>query len=216
MHIRILLAEDHGLVRAGIRALLEKLPDIDVVAEASNGIDTLQLIDTLQPDVVLLDIGMQGLNGLEVVASATGRYPQLKVIMLSMHTNEEYVWQALRSGASGYLVKDAGTSELAVAVRAVVRGEIYLSPAVSKYVVAGYIQHTGSETEPDDGITPRQREILKLIAEGAATKEIAQRLGISVKTVETHRTQLMERLKIYDVAGLVRYAIRLGLISADL
>jgi DNA-binding NarL/FixJ family response regulator len=220
---RVLLAEDHTLVRAGIRALLQNLTGIQVVAEASDGREALRLIKTYQPDVVLMDIAMAGLNGLEATARVTKEFPTVRVIMLSMHSNEEYVAQALRAGAAGYLLKDAVAAELELAVTAVARGETYLSPAVSKHVIADYLRRTGDREASGGGgatpaselLTPRQREILQLIAEGRSTKEIASILHLSVKTVETHRTQLMARLDIHDVAGLVRYAIRIGLVTPD-
>jgi DNA-binding NarL/FixJ family response regulator len=214
MTTRIIVAEDHALVRAGICALLRQIPDIEVVGEAGDGRVALELIAAQQPDLVLLDIGMPEVNGLEVAALVTQRHPAIRQIMLSMHANEEYVWQALQAGVSGYLLKDAGTAELELAIRAVIRGDTYLSPAVSKYVVAGYIRRVGGEREEPDALTPRQREILQFVAAGKSTKEIAQALGISVKTVETHRAQMMERLGIHDLAGLIRYAIRLGLVSS--
>jgi DNA-binding NarL/FixJ family response regulator len=213
--IRVLIADDHALVRAGIRLLLESLPGIKVVAEADEGRQALQLIATHHPDVVLMDIAMPELNGLEAAARITKEHPTVRIIILSMHANEEYVWQALRAGATGYLLKDAGTAELELAVKAVARGETYLTPVVSKHVIADYVRRTGGESSPLDLLTPRQREILQLIAEGHTTKEIARILGISVKTVETHRTQLMERLDIHDIAGLVRYAIQIGLIKPE-
>ncbi|MCK6624881.1 MAG: response regulator transcription factor [Anaerolineae bacterium] len=213
--IRVLLADDHALVRAGFRALLQSLPDMEVVAEAGDGREALRLITLHQPDVVLMDIGMPGLNGLEAAAQALDELPQTRIIILSMHAHEEYVLRALRSGAVGYLLKDAGTTELELAVRAVMRGEMYLSPAVSKHVIAEYVQRVGSQPNSLEQLTPRQREILQLIAEGQTTKEIARILNLSVKTVETYRTQLMERLDIHDIAGLVRYAIRVGLVSPD-
>ena len=213
--IRVLLADDHTLVRAGIRGLLEKMAGIQVVAETGDGREALRLIEATQPDVVLMDITMPGLNGLEAAARVTKYFPKVRVIMLSVHANEEYVWQALRGGAAGYLVKDAGPAELELAVTAIARGEMYLSPAVSKHVVQDYIRRVAGETSTLDLLTPRQREILQMIAEGNTTKEVAERLNVSVKTVETHRAQLMERLDIHDVAGLVRYAIRVGLVSPD-
>lgn len=213
MSIRILLVEDHSLVRAGICALLQQLPDIEVIGEADDGCVALELIARLQPDIVLLDISIPGMNGLEVVTQAVQCSPHTRLIMLSMHNNEEYVWQALRAGAAGYLLKDSGTAELELAIRGVAGGHTYLSSAVSKYVVAGYIRRVGGDPDIAKNLTPRQRQILQLIAEGYSTKEMARELHISVKTVETHRTQLMERLKIYDLAGLIRYAIRLGLIA---
>jgi DNA-binding NarL/FixJ family response regulator len=213
--IRVLLAEDHALVRAGFRALLHNLPNTQVVAEASDGREALRLIAEHQPDVVLMDIAMPGLNGLEAASRVAREFPCVCVIILSMHANEEYVLQALHAGAVGYLLKDADTTELELALKAVARGEVYLSPAVSKHVVADYIRRTSGEPSPLERLTPRQREVLQLIAEGHTTKEIARTLNVSVKTVDTHRTQLMERLDIHDVTGLVRYAIRMGLVSPD-
>ena len=213
--IRVLLADDHTLVRAGIRSLLENMEGIEVIAEASDGRDALRLVRAHRPDVVLMDIAMPGLNGLEAAARIAKRFPNVRVIILSMHVNEEYVLQALRAGAAGYMVKGADAAELEIAIRAVARGETYLSPMVSKHVVTDYIQRISGETSPLELLTPRQREVLQLIAEGYSTKKIARTLKISVKTVETHRMQLMERLDIHDIAGLVRYAIRVGLVKPD-
>jgi DNA-binding NarL/FixJ family response regulator len=212
--IRVVLADDHALVRAGFRALLEQLADVTVVADTGDGREALRLVAEHQPDILMTDISMPGLNGLEVLPRIARDHPGVRVLVLSMHGSEEYVLQALRTGAAGYLLKDAATAELEVAVKAVARGETYLSPAVSRHVVAGLVQR-GSDSGTRDTITPRQREILQLIAEGKTTKEIARALNISVKTVETHRTQLMERLDIHDIAGLVRYALRMGLVPAD-
>ncbi len=213
--VRVVLADDHALVRAGIRALLQALPDIEVVAETSDGRDALALMNTHHPDVVLMDIAMPGMNGLEAAARGAKEFPNVRVIVLSMHANEEYVLQALRAGAAGYLLKDAATAELDLAIRAVARGETYLSPAVSKHVITEYTRRVAGSGGPLEQLTPRQREILQLIAEGRTTKEVAHILKVSVKTVETHRGQLMERLDINNVAGLVRYAIRVGLVSPD-
>jgi DNA-binding NarL/FixJ family response regulator len=213
--IRVLLADNHTLVRAGLRALLQNIEGIQVVAEAGNGREALHLIAVHQLDLVLMDIAMPEMNGLEATAQVVKDFPQVRVIILSMHANEEYVLQALRTGAIGYVLKDAGISELELAVRASVRGETYLSPAVSKHVVADYVRRVGGESSSLEQLTSRQREILQLIAEGRTTKEIADLLYISVKTVETHRMQLMKRLDIHDVAGLVRYAIRMGLVLPD-
>jgi DNA-binding NarL/FixJ family response regulator len=213
--IRVLLADNHTLVRAGLRALLQNIEGIQVVAEAGDGREALHLIAVHQPDLVLMDIAMPEMNGLEATAHVVKEFPQVRVIILSMHANEEYVLQALRTGAMGYVLKDAGLSELELAVRASVRGETYLSPAVSKHVVADYVRRVSSEPSSLEQLTSRQREILQLIAEGRTTKEIADLLYVSVKTVETHRLQLMKRLDIHDVAGLVRYAIRMGLVLPD-
>jgi len=212
--IRILLADDHVLVRAGLRALLENLTGCQIVAEASDGNEVLRLLEVNQPDIVLMDIAMPGLNGLEATAHIVKEFPTVRVIILSMYANAEYVRRALRAGALGYLVKDASAKEFEFAIRSVAQGEAYLSAAAAK--------HRSIRKEPQtntDGaiehLTPRQREILKLIAEGYTTLEIAQLLNISVKTAETHRTELMERLDLHDIAGLVRFAIRTGLLPPD-
>lgn len=212
--VRVLLADDHTLVRAGFRALFQSIEGIEVIAEAADGREALQMIATHQPDVVLMDIAMSNLNGLEATARVAQEFPHVHVVMLSMHANEEYVLQALRAGAMGYLLKDASVTELELAINAVMRGETYLSPAVSKHVVE-YVQRVGGESSSLQRLTARQREILQLIAEGCTTQEIARMLHISVKTVETHRAQLMERLDIHDVAGLVRYAIRMGVVTSN-
>jgi len=210
--MRVVLADDHTLFRAGVRALLNDLEEVLVVGEASNGRDALDLIAKYQPHVALLDIGMPLLNGLEVAAQLRRDNSLVRVVILSMHATEEYVVQALQAGASGYLLKDADTIELELALKAVWRGEVYLSPAVSRQVVQGYVQRTGAGDQLQQ-LSARQRETLQLIAEGHSTQEIARRLQISVKTVEKHRAQLMERLGIYDIPGLVRFAIRTRLIS---
>ena len=213
--IRVVLADDHTLFRAGIRSLLNELEAIQVVGEASNGHAALQLIEAHHPDIALLDIGMPELSGLEVAARLAAAATPVRVIILSMHANEEYVLRALQAGAAGYMLKDADSSELSLAIKAAMRGEIYLSPAISRQIVAGYVQRTGAGDDPLGRLSARQRETLRLIAEGRSTQEIAAQLQISVKTVEKHRAQLMERLEIYDIAGLVRYAIRVRLISSD-
>jgi DNA-binding NarL/FixJ family response regulator len=213
--IQLVIADNHTLVRAGFRSLVEELDGIEVIGEAENGRDALHLIETLKPQIVLMDIAMPEMNGLEATARIAREFPQVKVLILSMHANEEYVYQALRSGASGYLLKDSGIEELGLALRAIARGETYLCPAVSKYVVSDYVRRLSQDQSPLDQITPRQREILLLIAEGKSTKDIADMLYISTKTVETHRTQLMDRLDIHDIAGLVRYAIRTGLVVLE-
>jgi DNA-binding NarL/FixJ family response regulator len=213
--IRILIADDHALVRAGFRSLLEKLDGCEVVADVGDGRETLRLLEQLQPDVVLMDVKMPGLNGLEATAHITRDHPNVRVVILSMYANEEYVIQALRAGAVGYLLKDAAIPELQLAVQAAVRGEMYLSPAISKRVLMDYIQLVGGGGGMLDALTGRQREVLQLIAEGNTIKEVAQILQISVKTAEAHRTQLMERLDIHDVTGLVRFAIRVGLVTPE-
>jgi DNA-binding NarL/FixJ family response regulator len=211
--LRLLLVDDHALVRAGIRSLLEKMPEVEVVAEAGDGRTALELAREHRPDVVLMDLAMSELNGLEATARLKKELPETKVVILSMHTNEEYVVQALRAGAAGYLVKDAAAVELQVGLRTVARGERYLSPSISPEAIAAY--EARAANGPTAHLTPRQREILQLIAEGKNTKEIAYTLGVSVKTVETHRALLMVRLKIFDVPGLVRYAMRIGLVQGE-
>jgi len=215
MPIRLVLADDHALVRAGIRSLLQSCADMEIVGEAGDGQEALGLAKTMQPDVLLIDIAMPGLNGLEVAARLAEDSPQIHVIILSMHANEKYVVRALRAGAAGYLLKDSGTAELELAIRAVAKGQIYLSPGVSKNVILDYLRRVGNETGPLELLTPRQREILQLIAEDHTTKEIARLLNLSQKTVENHRAQLMERLDIHQVAGLVRFAIETGLTRLD-
>jgi DNA-binding NarL/FixJ family response regulator len=213
MVTRVLLADDHTLVRAGLRMLIEGIADMEVVGEASDGLAVLELAEKLQPQVVLMDIAMPGLNGLEATGRISKAWPAMRVLILSMHQNAEYVRQALRQGAAAYLLKDAAPQELELALQAVLNGETYLSPAVSKGVVSEYVQRLRSEDGPENPLTPRQREVLQLIAQGQSTKEIARRLDLSIKTIETHRTQLMKQLDIHEVAGLVRYAVRAGLVS---
>jgi DNA-binding NarL/FixJ family response regulator len=214
--IRILLVEDHALVRAGIRELLNKIAHVTVVGESSNGREALAALQTQPVDIVLMDIAMPDMSGLEALTRIRQLQPSIRVIMLSMYANEEYVLQALRSGAQGYLLKDSGRAELELAIEAVARGQTYLCPMVASHVSA-YMRRVDLPVDAppprDPLLTPRQTEILHLIAEGRTTQEIAQALTISVKTVETHRAQLMQRLGIYDIAGLVRYAVRTGIIS---
>jgi DNA-binding NarL/FixJ family response regulator len=213
--LRVLLVDDHALVRAGIRSLLEKIPGVEVVGEASNGREALEMLKTKLPNLVLMDIAMSDLGGLEALPRIVKNFPGVNVVILSAHANEEYVIRALRSGASGYMLKDAATTELELVVKAVVEGNTYLSPSISKTVIESYLERVGGETGPLEHLTARQREILQLIAEGKNTKRIAETLQISVKTVEAHRLQLMARLGIHDVPGLVRYAIRSGLVSSE-
>ncbi len=212
--IKVVVADDHALVRAGIRALLERIAGVEVVGEAGDGREALDLINQLKPDVLLLDIAMPVLSGLEVLREARRGPTDTRVIVLTVHETEEYAVQAMRSGAAGFLPKSAASAELELALRTVSRGEQYLSPAVARHSA------TETPTTPDSRsllaeLTPRQLEVLKLIAKGRSTKDIANELDISAKTVETHRAQLMERLQIHDVAGLVRYAIRTGLVMMD-
>ena len=213
--ISILLVDDHALVRAGIRALLEKMPEVQVVAEAKDGREALRLIGESHPGLVLMDIAMPGLNGLEATARITKEHPGVPVIILSMYANEEYVRGAFAAGAVGYLVKRGAAAELETAIETVARGGTYFSPLVSGYIKTDRVGHLSADRALIERLTPRQREILQLIAERHSTKEIATLLEISVKTVETHRAQLMARLGIHDVPGLVRFAIKAGLASLE-
>jgi len=210
--IRVLLAEDHTLVRAGIRALLNDIPGVEVIGEAGDGQIALRLVEQLQPDLVIMDIGLPELNGLQAAAMISETFPAVKVLILSMHDNEEFVLKALKSGVSGYMLKDSSTQELRFAVEAIARGEIYLSPAISRQVVANYIHRVNGRPDPLSVLTPRQRQVLQLIAQGYTTKKIAVELNISLSSADTHRMRLMERLDIHDIAGLVRFAIQNGLV----
>ncbi|MGE3978116.1 MAG: response regulator [Nitrospira sp.] len=211
--LRVLIAEDHALVRAGMRALLQKIEGIEVVADVGEGWEAVKSVQTDPPDLVLMDIAMPGVNGLDATSRIVRESPTTRVILLSMHANEEYFQQALEVGASGYLLKGAELAELELALKTVARGETYLAPAVAKYAIKAYREKSDGPSGPLMKLSMRQREILQLIAEGQTTKDIAQRLNLSVKTVETHRSQLMERLDIHDVPGLVRFAMRVGLIQ---
>jgi DNA-binding NarL/FixJ family response regulator len=213
--VRVLLADDHALVRSGLVALLKDLPGVVVVGEAGDGAEALRLAGTLHPDVVLMDVTMPGLNGIDATARLARDHPTTRVLILSMHADEEYVAQALRAGAAGYLLKNAERTELELAIHAVARGETYLTPIAARPVVADYLGRGAPRGGTLALLTPRQREVLQLIAEGYTTKAMAHRLGLSAKTVEAHRTKLMQRLGIHDVPGLVRYAVRAGLVSPD-
>jgi len=212
--IRVLIADDHALVRAGIRALVERIDGVVVVGEAGKGSEALELVRQLSPDLILLDITMPDGNGFEVLDQVTKLYPEIRVIVLTVHEAGEYALRAVREGAAGYLPKSAASIELEQAIQTVIRGERYISPQTAQNTI---FEVTNRATKRDllATLSPRQREVLRLIAEGKTTKQIAQVLEISVKTVETHRAQLMERLGIHDVAGLVRYAIIVGLIEVE-
>lgn len=210
--IRVLIADDHTLVRAGIRSLLEKLPGIIVVAEASDGGEVLGLVAQHRPQIVLMDIAMPNLNGLDASRKLAELHPDVRVVILSIYSDEEHVYQALQAGVSGYLLKGAAIEELDLAIRSAARGETFLSPQVSRPVIDEYIRRTHA-SRPGEFLSTRQRQVLLLIAEGKNMKQIGLELGIGVKTAETHRAQLMDRLNIHDVAGLVRYAIKMGLVN---
>lgn len=214
---RVLLADDHQLVRAGLRLLIDGLPDFEVVAEVGDGVEAVDAARALQPDVALLDISMPRMSGLEAAAAMRVASPATRVIALSMHASEQHFAAALKAGATGYVVKDSAVTELAEALRAVAAGQHYVSPRISGSVMQSLARNLRGEQPAgsDPVLSPRQRQVLQLIAEGRNTREIADQLHVSVKTVETHRAELMRRLEIHDVAGLTRYAIRAGLVSPD-
>jgi DNA-binding NarL/FixJ family response regulator len=211
----VLLADDHPMFREGLRAIVERVPGFRVVAETGDGSEALRLIGETRPAIALLDISLPGMNGLEVAAQVAARYPGVRVVILTAHADEELIKQALRINVAGYLVKDATSAELEVALTAVARGVTFMSPTVTSRLAENYLRTSEERKLADDGLTPRQRQVIQLIAEGFNTKEIAHRLGLSSKTVEGHRVQAMERLGIDSVAGLTRYAIRTGLIAAE-
>jgi DNA-binding NarL/FixJ family response regulator len=214
--IRVLLADDHNLFRAGLRALIERFGSIEVVGEAGTGREALQLIQADPPDVVLMDIMMPELNGLDATARVAARFPAVRVIILSMNAAKEYLVHAWRAGASGFLLKNVSPIELEQAIKIVARGEEFVSSEVAKSVTEEQLLLVRGQGDPLARLTLRQREVLQLVVEGFRTKEIARKLDLSVKTVEMHRAQLMTALDIHDIPGLVRYAIRVGLISSDI
>ena len=216
MSIRILLADDHKITRQGLRSLLEKQPDMEVVAEAEEGRTAVRLVRELVPNVVIMDVSMPDLNGMEASRQIVGEFPNVKIIALSMHSDTLFVTEMLRSGASGYLLKDCAFEELAQAIRTVMDDKTYLSPSISGLVVDDYL-HRLSKADFSDSqvLSDREREVLQLMAEGKSTKQIALKLHISTKTVETHRRQIMNKLDIHTVAELTKYAIRKGLTSLD-
>ena len=214
--IRIVLADDHPIVRAGIRAELEKIPGTLVAGEAADGREAVELVRKIKPRIIFMDISMRGMNGLEATSRITKEFSQVRVIILSMHQNEEYFWQALKAGASGYLLKKAATTELRAAVQRVAGGGIYLAKELSSRLLKKLPLHQiVHKKTPLESLSDRQREILQLIAEGQTTKAIALILKLSPKTVEYHRAKLMERLNIFDVPGLVRFALQSGLIAQE-
>lgn len=216
MSTRILLADDHRIVREGLRSLVAGLPGVEVIAEAEDGRTAVELARKLAPQVVVMDIGMPDLNGIEATRRLAAEAPHVRVIALSMHSDNRYVSEMLKAGARGYLLKDAAFEELALALRTVMAGQVYLSPAISRTVVSDYVRHlTAGEPALAAALTTREREILQLVAEGASTKEIAARLSISLKTVDTHRQHIMDKLGVRSVAELTKYAVREGLTSLE-
>jgi len=216
--IRVLLADDHTIVRQGLRSILEREPDLEVVGEAGDGREAVRMAASLAPDVVVMDITMPHMNGIEAASRIIKSNQGTRVVALTMHTAEEYVYSLLKAGARGYVLKDSSPSDLIEAIRAVARGGTYLHPDVSMTVVNEYLKRPDPRArsgQPSVALSHREREVLQLIAEGRTNKEIAGQLGLSVKTIEAHRTRIMEKLKIHNTAGLTRYAISRGIITAE-
>jgi len=210
MAVRILIVDDHKLVRAGLQMLLQREPEFVIVGEAEGGAEAISLSESLKPDIALVDLTMPGMTGWQVLSGLKEQSPGIKVIILSVHSTEEHVVRALRAGACGYVLKEAAPQELISAVRTVQEGGTWLPSQLSRQVLDAYLRRIQA-TDPPNLLTTRQREILRLIADGASTKQIAGDLEVSVKTVESHRAQIMAKLDIHDTAGLVRYAIRHGI-----
>ena len=215
--IKILLVEDHTIVRQGLRSLLEQNSGMEVIGEAENGKEAVHKAENLKPDIVLMDVSMPLLNGIEATRQIKKHWPEIKVLILTMHTTEEYIFQILRAGASGYIVKKAAHQELITAIHAVNRGDKFLSPSISKKVIEEYILKAGETIEQDsfERLTAREREVLQLISEGESNREIAERLFLSVKTVETHKANVMEKLELRTNADLIKYALRKGIICQE-
>ncbi|MBS1113821.1 MAG: nreC 3 [Nitrospirae bacterium] len=216
MRTKIILADDHKIIREGLRSLIEKQPDMEVIAEAQDGLTTVNLVQKLKPDVVIMDIGMPEMNGIDATTKITTEYKTVKVIALSMHSDRRFVMQMLKAGAAGYLLKDSAFEELVSAIHAVIAKQHYLSQKITDVVVQEYLQNLPpNESTVFTVLTAREREVLQLIAEGKSTKQIASVLNLSVKTIETHRQQIMEKLDMHSIAQLTKYAIREGLTSLE-
>jgi two-component system, NarL family, response regulator NreC len=212
----IVLADDHALIREGLRTVLGGEPDWSVVGEAADGLEVVGLVDRLQPDVLIVDLVLPNLNGLEVIRQVRRRAPQTQIVALSMHANESYVLAALRNGAAAYVLKDASSTDIIQAVHEVMAGRRYLSPPLSQYALEVYIQKAkGAALDPYETLTTREREVLHLVAQGATTMAIAARLVLSPRTVETHRTNLMRKLGLRTQTDLLRYALQRGIIPQD-
>ncbi|MBI5889585.1 MAG: response regulator transcription factor [Nitrosomonadales bacterium] len=211
---RLVIVEDHTLLRAGLRALLAQDPDIEIVGEAENGRDAIQMIAALSPHLVLTDLSMPGMNGIEAIVDIKRRFPAIRVLVLTVHKTDEYIHESLRAGADGYILKDASHDELRIAIRSVLNGKTYLSPDISSKVISGYLgtDKANTPTSPWDTLTHREREVLKLVAEGHPNKFIADYFCLSIKTVEKHRSNLMKKLDLHNASMLTAYAIEKGLI----
>jgi len=216
MPINVLLVDDHKIVRDGLRSLLEKEPGINVMGETSSGREAVRFVSELEPDVVILDIGMPDLNGIDATRQMKARIPTTKILALSMHSDKRFVARMFAAGASGYLLKDCAFEELARAIRTVAQDQTYLSPSITTQVIKDYVRHLAvSDSARPEILTPREREVIQLLAEGKSTKHVAAALNISVKTVETHRSQIMEKLDIDSIANLTKFAVREGLTSLE-
>ncbi len=214
--IRVLIADDHTIVRFGVRQLLQSEPDIDVVGEALDGLQAVALAESLQPDVVLMDVGMPGLNGLEATRAIKARFPAIQILVLTMHRSDEYFFELLKAGASGYVLKSAQTNDLTGALRAVARGEVFLHPVMARQLLSEYLTRLHDPAGPGEpALTAREKEILHLLAEGYSTKEIAERLVISSSTVHSHHTNLMKKLNLSTRHELIQYARQRGIIDAN-
>ena len=214
--IKVVIADDHAVVREGVRLILSREPDIDIVGEAGNGREAIDLVAKTKPHVVVMDISMPEMGGIEATKRVKDAWPKVNVLALTMHEDESYVFQLLKAGASGYVLKRGAAQDLVQAIRSAARGEAFLYPSVARSVLQDYLNRiaTGEDRKRYDGLTDREREVLALIAEGLSNQEIATKLFISIKTVQTHRTHIMEKLDLHNRAQLVRYAIRKGLIEA--
>lgn len=211
--IKIMIADDHTIVRQGMRKLLETYPELQIVGESQDGDETIELVKKLLPEIIIMDISMPGLNGLEATREIKKRSPEIKILILTMHAEKEYIFKILQSGASGYLLKGSAIDELVTAIHAVDRGESYLSPPISKSIIEDYVggrQKSRGSVTRSQPLTTREREVLQLIAEGHTSKSIATQLSLSSKTIETHRSHIMQKLNIHNAAGLIRYAIQRG------
>jgi two-component system, NarL family, response regulator NreC len=215
MNVQILIADDHKLMREGLSSLLGQQPDIQVVAQANNGREAIQLTEKYSPDVVVMDVSMPDLNGIDATRQIVSRRPKTKVIALSMHSDRQFVAEMFRAGASGYLLKDSAFEDLASAIRTVAKNQTFIAPRISGFSLDDYNYTQAGEPLVSPRLTDREREVLQLMAEGKGTKEIAAELGLSAKTVETHRQHLMDKLDIYSVAELTKFAIREGLTTLD-
>jgi len=215
MSIRILLADDHGIIRQGLRSLLEKQPDMEVVGEAEDGQKAIELVRQLEPDVVIMDVTMPNLNGVDATKQITKEFPKVKVLALSIHSNKRFVADMLRAGAAGYILKECLLEELIEAIRTIIAGNIYFSPGITDVVVDDYMNHLSEAMEPTKPLTDKERQVLQCIANGIPIKDIATQMQLSIKTVEFNRRQIMKKLKIQSIAELTKYAIREGLTSLE-